>query len=273
MKYQAIRKLHYKREKKALSKPPLYFDMHNWLKSPYTCFKIRLYIELSSIIVYFLQNTKVKPNDVTFIYIFLSFLGGVCLAFNDSKIIIFGILVLFFKVVIDSADGLLATVKYQPTIKGAALDSWGGTVSANSFIFGFGIYCFNFTNNIIFLYIVVFIIFLKSIDLKKDISMYLINILNEGYIFKNNKKIIKTFKKNKRSIGIIENFFKYGFNYHGKTLDFIFLIILFELYYIKIVLSQYFFLLFALRELVMFVYNIIVSINNNESIERNFIKR
>ena len=84
--------------------------MHNWLKSPYTCFKIRLYIELSSIIVYFLQNTKVKPNHVTFIYIFLSFLGGVCLAFNDSKIIIFGILVLFFKVVVDSADGLLATL-------------------------------------------------------------------------------------------------------------------------------------------------------------------
>ena len=63
MKYQAIRKLHYKREKKALSKHPLYFDMHNWLKSPYTCFKIRLYIELSSIIVYFLQNTKAKSQS------------------------------------------------------------------------------------------------------------------------------------------------------------------------------------------------------------------
>ena len=92
MKYQAIRKLHYKREKKALSKPPLYFDMHNWLKSPYTCFKIRLYIELSSIIVYFLQNTKVKPNHVTFIYIFLSFLGGVCLAFTDSS----GFMIIYF---------------------------------------------------------------------------------------------------------------------------------------------------------------------------------
>mgnify|MGYP001248871809 CR=1 FL=1 len=273
MKYQAIRKLHYKREKKALSKPPLHFDMHNWLKSPYTCFKIRLYIELSSIIIYFLQNTKIKSNDVTFIYVFLSFLGGICLAFNDSKIIIFGILVLFFKVVVDSADGLLATVKYKPTIKGAALDSWGGTVSANSFIFGFGIYCFNFTNNVIFLYIVVLIIFLKSIDLKKDISMYLINILNEGYIFKNKKKNTKTFKKSKKSIGIIENFFKHGFNYHGKTLDFIFLIILFELYSGKILLSQYFFYLFVLRELIMFIYNIIVSIKNTESIERNFIKR
>ena len=272
MKYQAIRKLHYKREKRELFKPPLYFDMHNWLRSPYTCSKIRLYIELSSIIVYFLQNTKIKPNDVTFAYVFFSFFGGACLAFNDSRIIIFGILVLFFKVVIDSTDGLLATVKYKPTTKGAALDSWGGTVSANSFIFGFGFYCFNFSNNIIFLYITIFIIFLKSIDLKKDISTFLLNILNEGYVFKNKKMNSRKFKMNKKNFGIIENFFKYGYNYHGKTLDFIFLIILLELYFDKILISQYFFYLFIFRELAMFIYNIISSAKN-EFIERNKKKK
>ena len=92
----SYQKITLQKGKKALSKHPLYFDIHNWLKSPYTCFKIRLYIELSSIIVYFLQILA-KSNDVTFIYIFLSFLGGICLAFNDGKIIIFGILVLSLK--------------------------------------------------------------------------------------------------------------------------------------------------------------------------------
>ena len=169
MKYKDIRKSSYNNEKKVLAAPPHNFDMNNWLGSPYTCLKLRFCIELSSIFVYLLQFTKIKPNQITYIYAFSGLVGGVCLATNNSNFIILGIIIFFSKIVFDGTDGLLARVKYKPTKLGAILDEWAGLVGEYGFIFGLGFYLYNFSGNILYLYLMISILILKSIDFKNYI--------------------------------------------------------------------------------------------------------
>ena len=54
-------------------------DIDDWKYSPYNCFKARVYIELSSLLVFVLQFTRISPNQVTLVYAISVYLG--CLAF------------------------------------------------------------------------------------------------------------------------------------------------------------------------------------------------
>ena len=54
----------------------------------------------------------------------------------------------FSKIVFDGTDGLLARVKYKPSKFGAILDEWAGLVGEYEFIFGLGLYLYNFSGNI-----------------------------------------------------------------------------------------------------------------------------
>ena len=166
MKYRDIRKFSYRREKKFLATDPINFDIDRWSKSPYTCLKVRFYIELSCIFVYFLQYTKVKPNHVSYLYAFSGIIAGILLGSNNSTLLIIGIFLFFSKVAIDGTDGLLSRVKYKPTKFGALLDDWGGLVGEYSFIFGLGFYLFNQSGNEIYIFFATATGFLKAIDIK-----------------------------------------------------------------------------------------------------------
>ena len=246
MKYKDIRKSSYNNEKKVLAAPPHNFNMNNWLGSPYTCLKLRFCIELSSIFVYLLQFTKIKPNQITYIYAFSGLVGGVCLATNNSSFIIIGIIIFFSKIVFDGTDGLLARVKYKPTKFGAILDEWAGLVGEYGFIFGLGLYLYNFSGNILYLYLMISILILKSIDFK--------NYIYNRILFKKKQlnKSVKNKDKENKFFSFIKKFIRDGFNYQGKTVDLILLIMLIELIQKKLILSQIFLYIYFFRGLLIF---------------------
>lgn len=248
MKYKDIRKFSYNTERKVLAAPPHNFDMNNWLSSPYTCFKVRFYIELASIFVFFLQFTKIKPNQISYIYAFCGLAGGICLASNNNNLIILGIIIFFSKVAIDGTDGLLARVKYKATKLGALLDEWGGLVGEYGFIFGLGLYLYNISGNILNLYLMISILVLKAVDFKR----YIYNRIIE------NKKKLNKLKKNKENkfISFIKIFFLYGYNYQGKTVDLILLIMLIEVIQNKLIFSHIFLFLYFLRGIIIFFGNL-----------------
>ena len=246
MKYKDIRKSSYKNEKKVLAAPPHNFDMNNWLGSPYTCLKLRFCIELSSIFVYLLQFTKIKPNQITYIYAFSGLVGGVCLATNNSSFIMLGIIIFFSKIVFDGTDGLLARVKYKPSKFGAILDEWAGLVGEYGFIFGLGLYLYNFSGNILYLYLMISILIFKSIDFKNYIYNRVL------YKKKQLNKSVKNKNKENRFFSFLKKFIRDGFNYQGKTVDLILLIMLIELMQKKLILSQIFLYIYFLRGLLIF---------------------
>ncbi len=68
---QKIRKLHYKEQIKNLRL--LGTDINNFFNNPYTFFKSRYYIEVSALLVFFLQFSRISPNFITTIYIIFKF--------------------------------------------------------------------------------------------------------------------------------------------------------------------------------------------------------
>ncbi len=267
MKYQDIRKFSYKTERKVLQSDQHNFDMDNWFKSPYTCLKVRFYIEFASFFVFLIQNTKIKPNQISYLYAFAGLLGGIFISINNINLILSGIFIIFFKVAIDGSDGLLARVKYKASNFGAAIDSWGGLVGEYCFVIGLGFYSFNMTENINFIYITFFIVLLKALDLKNYILFYIggikyqnLRIFNE----KVQKKLNYKKKHNSNAIfNLFKNLIKNGFNYHGKTVDTILLFMLVELYYGKILISHYFLCLYFLRGIIIFFGNVFLSQRKN----------
>ena len=141
-------------------------DIDDWKYSPYNCIKARIYIELSSLLVFVLQFTRILPNQVTLVYAISGLLGGVLLSLNNDKLIIIACLIFFFKGTFDWADGLLARIKNKTSSFGHILDAWGSNVGYIFFVSGLSIYCFNITSNSIYILMLIFFLIVKTIDFK-----------------------------------------------------------------------------------------------------------
>ena len=112
-----------------------YHENHD--KSPYTWFKARLYMEFAHRIVFFLQNTDLSPNLLSFTYGLLGIVGGVLLTTNAKIPVLLGCLIFFFKGILDWADGHLARVKHKVSEEGKNLDYWAGRIGTIYFYLGF----------------------------------------------------------------------------------------------------------------------------------------
>ena len=142
-------------------------DIDDWGKNPYTAFKSRVYIELSAIVVFLLQHTAVHPNQVTIVYAFAGILGGVLLSTTSDAAVITALLIFVFKGVVDWSDGVLARLTDRCSDEGAVLDSWGAVVNSFGFLIGVGFYIFNRSDDITYIYLMAFMIFLRGIDLRE----------------------------------------------------------------------------------------------------------
>jgi len=256
MKYLDIRKLSYKTDRKALRS--INIDMDDWLRFPYVYLKVRFYIEFSCIIVFFLQYTRVKPNWITILYALAGITGGILLSTGENNLIIVGVLIFSFKIILDAADGLLARVKKKSSSLGAMLDVWGGLVGEYSFLVGLGVYLFNATVQIHFLYLMLLIILIKTLDIRNYTYNYLM------YSIYKNKNFIKNFKNRKKNIlssdkdvsnvlFFLKNFLQNFLEYRGRTVDLIGIIIVFELYFGQIILTNYIYYLFFIKLLMFFL--------------------
>ena len=71
LKLSEIRNKHYDHERKKSINVDA--DIDDWKYSPYNCFKARIYIELSSLLVFVFQFTRIpKPNNIN-VYNFWGF--------------------------------------------------------------------------------------------------------------------------------------------------------------------------------------------------------
>ena len=247
-----IRKTHYRGQRKKMKQ--FWFDMDDWLRNPYSCFKARFYIETSAIIVFFVQYTKITPNLLTFICTFLGILSGIFLASNNQNLIFISLLILFSKNSIDWADGLLARVKKQTSTLGAMLDDWAALVSSYSYLIGLGIYLYHKSGDEFFIILTFFIIIIKAIDIKDfayHYSMYEIVNSKKKFSKSNNVK-----KNNKYGVSnnliLLKNFFQNFLDERSRTVDLICLLIFIDTFYIRIEIIEYIYYLIFLKYFVIF---------------------
>ncbi len=249
-----IRKIHYKGQRKKIKE--LWFDIDDWIKNPYSCFKARYFIETSSIIAFILQYTKITPNFVTLIFALAGALSGILLASNNQDLIFIGLVLLFTKSSLDWADGLLARIKKKTSELGSLLDDWGGLVGSYSYLCGLGIYLYNKTNEEHFIILAILIIAIKAIDLKNyayHFTTYQIMKFN-----KKRKNCKKNNIKNKNTYGVssnlilIKNFFQNFLDERSRNIDLICLLILIDTFFMKVFIIEYLYYLIFLNNFVLF---------------------
>jgi phosphatidylglycerophosphate synthase len=141
MKYSSIRKLHYKNQRKKHLQ--MNIDLDDWFYSPYSSLKARFFIELSALIVSFLQYTPIRPNFITLLFAASAIAGGFCLSSGSENLIILGVIIFFTYSIFDWTDGPLALVTKKTSHLGHIFDAWGGLVGSFSFLIGIGMYLFN----------------------------------------------------------------------------------------------------------------------------------
>ena len=248
-----IRKRHYDHQRNKLINMDANID--DWKFSPYNCLKARIYIELSSIVVFFLQYTNVSPNQVTFLYVLSGILGGVLLSLNNQTLIIIGCLIIFFKGVLDWADGLLARIKEQTSSIGHILDAWGSNVGYIFFISGLTVYCYNLTNNSFYLFILIIFLIFKSIDFKNYLyqqSFY--EISNKtGNI---ESKILEKNEIKEKKENFLYKFIKSSMDDRARTTDSVLLIILLNFFYDLDKLIELIVLLYFIKSMIIFLGHI-----------------
>jgi len=256
MNYKNIRKLIYKNRIKISSIATS--DMNKWHKMPYTALKSKIFYEISSVLVFLLQYTSIKANWISLTYAALAIIAGILLSSGIDNMILAGLVIIFFKSILDWMDGDIARLKKQTSELGDLIDAWAGLVGYYSFLIGLGMYLFNATQEIHFIYVMILIIMIKSLDLK-DYAYHRIMY----YSYKKNtlpqkiknkgKKI--TQKKNNipNTLIILKNFFQNFLDNRARTNDFICLIILIELIYDQIILTNFIYYLILFKLFMIFL--------------------
>lgn len=142
-------------------------DMDDFTKYPYTFFKSRLYIECASLLVSFLQHTRITANQLS---LFNAFLGPVSIfCFYQANIsgYLFGLFIfVFLKGVIDWSDGALARLKGSCSELGSVLDSWSATVISYCFQICIGLFVYNMNDQPLFILIILATILIRAVDLR-----------------------------------------------------------------------------------------------------------
>ena len=248
----------------------------DFIKNPYTFIKARFYIETSSVLVWFLLKTNIKPNTVTIIYGLAGIATGVLLAINNSYTICIGILIAFTKGTLDWSDGFLARTTGQTSLTGHFLDIYGAFLNSVGFQIGLGLFVAFNSDNIIFYYLVILLLFFRLCNLKQFCREYLYDEIN-------NTNIASYIKSNKNSNNInpentiINTKLKYLTKakklFHGfldsrsRSVDFICLLIFLDYYY-SFNLAWICFVIILIKHLLLFIVSF-YKIGRGDWIESN----
>ena len=256
--YRKIRGIAYKRSRDSSKRNNEDFD--NFLRWPYTNIKGRIYVELAALLVFLVQNTRIKPNQITMMYAICGVVGAFFLSSGNDSMIYVGLGIFFLKSVLDWADGLLATIKNNLTEEGGVLDPWGAYVNSQGFIIGIGLYVFDSTNDLNYLYILIVILALRSIDLRNyTYTFYMSKLINndlkilypyDDVVNEISKLPISIKSLNKNKGDALTRIAKIIFSIlddRSKSVDFICLVIVIELYVGQVLASNYILYLLLLK--------------------------
>tara|TARA_X000000950_G_C13908080_1_gene657787 strand:- start:35 stop:859 length:825 start_codon:yes stop_codon:yes gene_type:complete len=252
MKFTKIRNLNYKRSNIRHNKE-YGINLNDWFRNPYSSIKSKLLIEISSLVVFTLQKTKISPNFLTILNSFLVLIAGYFVAFCDNDLKIIGILIFFSQGILDWADGLLATIKKRTSDIGYILDPWSGLLNYNIFIISIGLYLFNQLNSDIFLFLIIIYLCLRYFDLRNYSYMFVMyEKANDRIKGKKKKKSNNSIKKNS-ILNIFKNIIQNIFNDRSHWIDTVLFIILLELYFDRVILAEYIFYIIIFNNLLIFL--------------------
>ena len=260
LKLSEIRNKHYGHERRKSINVGA--DIDDWKYSPYNCLKARVYIELSSLLVFVFQFTRISPNQITLMYTISGVLGGIFLTLNNNTSIIIACLIFYFKGTLDWTDGLLARIRNETSSFGHILDTWGSHVGYIFFISGLFIYCFNITNNNIYIIALICFLIIKAIDFKSYLyqqSFYEI-LNNTQNIDKNFLKRDEIIKEKKNYIYI---FLKAFMDDRARTTDFVLLLIILNILYGFSFLIEAAVILYFAKNLIVFIGNFYILYKKN----------
>ena len=246
IRYSDIRKLNYKDRRQRNFN--FDYDIYDWKSNPYTCLKSRVYIELSSIFAFLSQFTPITANQISLIYCFSGFMAGIFLISNIDILMIGGLLIFFLKSSLDWTDGLVARIKKETSSVGHLLDAWGSHIGGISLITSLGIYCYNNTNDIIFLFLVFMYLFIQTIDFK------FYSYHQAFYEIVNKKMSVKTKITNNQKIkeNILVIFLKNFMDNRSRTVDLVCLLIFLEILFSFERISIIVFILYFIKAILIF---------------------
>ena len=256
MNHKNIRKLLHKNRIKISSIATA--DITNWRKMPYTALKSKIFYEIASVLIFLLQYTSIKPNWISLAYAAFGIIAAVLLSSGIDNMILAGLVIIFFKSILDWVDGDLARLKKQTSELGALIDAWAALVGYYSFLIGLGMYLFNATLEIHFLYVMILMIVIKSLDIK-DYTYH-----RTMYLFYKNNTFPKKIKNKEKKITqktnnvpniliVLKNFFQNFLDDRARTNDFICLVILIEIIYGQIILTNYIYYLILFKLFMLFL--------------------
>lgn len=248
-----IREKHYTHQRSKLVN--MNADIDDWLYSPYNCFKARIYIEISSILVYFLQRTHITPNTITILYAISGILGGFFFYFESKNLILTACFIFYFKGVLDWSDGLLARIKGRTSSLGHILDAWGSNVGYIAFVSGLSLHCFNLSGDMAYIILLIFFLIFKSLDFKTYLyqqSYY--EILNKTNNIEINFIKTNNLKEDKKKLMI--TFLKSFMDDRARTTDTVILIIVLNLYFDLLFYIKFIIFLYFLKSMIIFLGNL-----------------
>ncbi len=275
---QEIRNIHYSYQRKD-NWDNFKINIDDFKSNPYTFLKWRFYLETSSLILYVLVRTNIKPNQISLFYAFLGiltlfFLG---LPFENKIFLYIGLFIAFSKTIIDACDGYIARLKNQKSISGFVLDGYGAHINAIGFQSGLGFYLANNQNDIFF-YLVFLIPFFYAVKLKTFAYSTLLNeiIENKKNLEQkhpiqekdNDEKILKKFSND--TLKKFYNIFSSILDDRARSVDFIILLFIFELNF-NFILIKYVFIFLIIKHLIISLINIAI-ISNNKWLENKINK-
>ncbi len=275
---QEIRNIHYSYQRKD-NWENFKINIDDFKSNPYTFLKWRFYLETSSLLLYVLIRTNIKPNQISLFYAFLGILTLLFLGLPfENKIFLYaGLFIAFSKTIIDACDGYIARLKNQKSISGFVLDGYGAHINAIGFQAGLGFYLANNQNDIFF-YLVFLIPFFYAVKLKTFAYSTLLNEiienkknLEEKHPIKeksNDEKISTKFSNN--TLKKYYNIFSSILDDRARSVDFIILLFIFELNF-NLILIKYIFIFLIIKHLIITLINIVI-ISNSKWLENKINK-
>ncbi len=276
-----IRDTHYSHQRKD-NWDNFKIDIDDFKSNPYTFLKWRFYLETSSLLLYILIRTNIRPNHISLVYAFLGILTLIFLGLSNQNIIFlyFGLLIAFSKTILDACDGYIARLKNQKSLSGFILDPYGAYINAIGFQCGIGFYLASTYDKNYFLYLVFLIPFCYAIRFKSYAYSSLLNeiIENKDHLDtihppknKDNEiKDSKISKLEKSNIRKIYNLFLNTFDDRARSVDFIILLFLIETNFNFRLIEFVFYFLILKHLIIVFVSLFVYS--NNEWLENKINK-
>ena len=243
--------------------------LNNFKKNPYTYLKARYYMYGSTLLLFFLLKSPIKPNTITIIYGLLGIMGGILLSIPNLYLNILSLIIFFNKGILDWTDGHLARIKYEPTLTGHILDIYGATLSSISLIIGLGFFAFHQTGQDFLIYLIAITIFFNSevyTSAGKKIILESFNGNLSNIFTKNNDSKELSFERTAKELHRIKypkliEISKEFLDDSAKSVDFILLIILFDLIY-SYNLTFYIFLILSFKIIIRFVFSFIYGVKS-----------